>query len=105
MICLAFPTIMSGLVLRWYADESGYQAGRELASAGREAAMIEPECPESICRLADAAHDYIRDCYARSFHARPDVSRWVTHVHVGGILSDKIAPISAQPARFGGAES
>jgi hypothetical protein len=93
MICVSFATIMSGLVLRWYEDEAGYRAGRELASAGRESAIIEPDASPEICRLADEAHGYLHAAYARSWHPTLDVSRWVTHrAH---FASDTLTPVAA----------
>lgn len=92
MICVAFPTIMDGLVLRWYADIAGYEAGRELALASRDRFVTVPACSPEIRRLADQAHSYLTVEYWAHLQLHPalDVSRWVTHKTVGGLSLDLV---------------
>lgn len=94
MICVAYPTVMDGLVLRWWLSMEAYSAHeREVASASRNRAIIEPECTLDICKLADQAHSYLHEQYGGSLHPRLDVARWVTHKHAGGILSRELKPV------------
>lgn len=93
-ICVEFPTIMDGCVLRWYADEAGYRDRKELASASRNRAVIEPDASLEVCKLADAAHDYLRDAYARTFSPYLDVSRWTTH-RPASFMSHELKPLGA----------
>jgi hypothetical protein len=79
-ICIAYPTIMDGLVLRWWLDEASYRNGDgEVASASRNCFMTFDSCPADVARSADQAHSYLTVRYAASLHPRLDVSRWVTH--------------------------
>jgi hypothetical protein len=54
-ICVEFPTIMDGLVLRWYADQAGYDLHREIANASRNCFVTFEGCtPEIPSQLAGA---------------------------------------------------
>lgn len=79
MICVAFPTIMDGLVLRWYTDQAAWDRSREIASASRNCCVIQADCSPEIRRLADQAHSYLAVEYAAHLHPSLDVRRWATH--------------------------
>jgi len=92
-ICIAYPTIMDGLVLRWWLDEASYRNGDcEVASASRNCCLLEPECTLEINKLADQAHSYLAVEYAARLHPRLDVSRWVTHTT--RFLDRELMPVS-----------
>lgn len=93
-ICVSFPTIQSGLVLRWYADEAAYADGRELANAGREEVRIFAGCPDDVDFEARAAHKAIQAGYAASMQPKLDVSNWVTH-RSRGFLSNDLEPVAS----------
>lgn len=93
-ICVAYPTIMSGLVLRWYADAAAFREGVELANAGRECFQTFDGCPDDVRNAADSAHSYLAVEYRAHVHTRPDVSRWVTHTT--RIFSDDLTPVAAK---------
>ena len=95
-ICIAYPTIMDGLVLRWYANESAWKGGSELASASRNCFITFDNCPADVARSADQAHSYLTVRYAASLHPRLDVSRWVTHTT--RFLDRELTPVSPRGA-------
>jgi hypothetical protein len=97
-VCIPFPTIMSGLVLRWYEDETQTV---ELANAGREEArVLVGWCSERVRDQAVAAHKVIKAGYDRRARASDiDVSQWVTHRRVGGLLSHDLEPVAAAAAQ------
>lgn len=73
MICVAFPTIMDGLVLRWWASLDTYcdlDADRELVSASRnKVSVYASDVPDEIMEAADRAHELLaagRDDEARA---------------------------------------
>lgn len=96
MICIAFPTIMSGLVLRWYADEDGYRAGVEIASASREYFATFEACSDEVRKLADSAHSYLTVEYFADLRPQLDVSRWVTH-QTPRLFSRELRTVEAAP--------
>lgn len=93
MICIAYPTIMDGLVLRWYADAAAYDAGQELANASRNSFVTFDGCSPEVRALAVQAHSYLTVAYAARLHPQLDVSRWTTHRHTRGPFSSDITPI------------
>lgn len=63
-VCVAFPTIMDGLVLRWYASVDAYVAGGELASASRNGVLVPiylHEVPREVLAKAEEAYEILRD--------------------------------------------
>ena len=101
VICVAYPTIMSGLVLRWYADEQAFREHRQLANAGRECFVTFEGCPEEVRKLADSAHSYLTVRYAGHHYPRLDVSRWVTHRQTS-IFSRELEAVAGPDSETGG---
>jgi hypothetical protein len=93
-ICVEFPTIMDGLVLRWYADQAGYDLHREIANASRNCFVTFEGCTPEIRKAADDAHSYLSVSYAAHFVPRLDVSRWVTH-RAKHMLTRELEPVGA----------
>ena len=62
LICVAFPTIMDGLVLRWYRDHTAYENGSETLSASRNGVMVRcylHDVPTDVLGAATAAYDLL----------------------------------------------
>jgi hypothetical protein len=93
-ICVEFPTIMSGLVLRWYADEVAYESRTELANSSRDYFWVAEGCPPEVRKAADDAHSYLSVEYAAHWHPKFDVSRWVTH-RTKHLLNRELEPVGA----------
>lgn len=86
MIAVAFPTIMDGLVVRWYLDEQAHDDGIELASASRNAVLDFCDDPE-LRALAEDVHQRIR----RHGHDA-DLSDVLTHKR-GPLFSRDLIPL------------
>jgi len=94
-ICVAYPTIMSGMVLRWYDNDGSDDAkGVEIANAGREEARFLVFPSDQFRAVVTEAHEYLRDAYRGRLHPQVDVSRWVTHETVG-VFSGRLVPVAA----------
>lgn len=88
-VCISFPTIMSGLVLRWYADQDAWETDDELANAGRESATFKKPVTDELRQEVQAAHEYIKTAQRFGYWSAPlDVSRWVTHRPVSFLGSE-----------------
>lgn len=65
LVCVAFPTIMDGLVLRWYRSVDAYELGGEaVASASRSGVMVSGylhEVPAEVLAKAEEAFEILRD--------------------------------------------
>lgn len=65
MICIAFPTVMDGLVLRWYRTVDAYElGGDEALSASRNGVLVRchlHEVPADMMAKAQEAYEILRD--------------------------------------------
>jgi hypothetical protein len=64
VIIIAFPTVMDGIVLRWYRDQTGAEIGDELMSVSREGVRVncfQHEIPEQHMNTASEAYATLRD--------------------------------------------
>lgn len=68
-IVIAYPTIMDGLVLRWYASEEAAHASRPHISASRNAVEVYVlgELVETARPEADAAHRRLKASYEGNY--------------------------------------
>lgn len=84
-VIVAYPTVMDGLVLRWYADEDAYRR-LEACSASRNRAYTGPDCPAEWQRQAQAAHELLAA-------GREDEARAVATHRPTGLMSDHLERI------------
>lgn len=77
-VVVAFPTIMSGLVVRWYVNEAAHDRGLELASASRERALTYFEGDAELTARVEEVHQRI----AKAGHDA-DLSDVLTHKRHG----------------------
>jgi hypothetical protein len=65
IVCVAFPTIHDGLVLRWYRSVDAYELdGEPLCSASRNGVMITGylhKVPAEVLAKAEEAYEILRD--------------------------------------------
>lgn len=94
LICVPFPTIMDGLVLRWYADHTGFADRAELASASRNKVSVYvpvDELPPGVLDAANEAYALLADGERRDEAQR----RFATH-RPARFLSDELVPIERE---------
>lgn len=89
-ICVAYPTIMDGLVLRWWADLDAYvdtDGDRELVSASRNRVSVYAAgVPQEILDAAERAYELL------AADRRDEARAMATHRPVR-FLSREIVPI------------
>lgn len=59
VVCIYFPTIMDGAVLRWYRTVEAAEAGNEILSASRDGIRVRgyiDDVPEPVMALARHVH-------------------------------------------------
>lgn len=90
-IIVASPTIMDGLVLRWYASEENARHIEPHVSASRNRVQvhIDTELSQDAVPDAEHAHALLRDGYDRNYER---VKAMATHDHP--MFSDDIIPIA-----------
>lgn len=97
-ICLAFPTVMDGLVLRWYRDETAAQIGDEILSASRNGVLVKGHLhtvPAEALAKANEAFEILRDNGPRQLAAQ-----MATHRRKS-VMSREIVPIERDAAPGG----
>jgi hypothetical protein len=78
MIVIVTPTIMDGVVVRWYVSEASAENGRERISVSRNGVMVNGylhEVPDDIFALANE----IYLTWKRDPNAWPDIQKAATH--------------------------
>ena len=91
-VCVAFPTIMDGLVLRWYRNLAGYDANVELASASRDHVSVHGQIGDLPPGVLDAANRALE--LLRADH-RGQAAAMATH-RPARFLSRELVPIERQ---------
>lgn len=92
-VCVAFPTIMDGLVLRWYASPDAYVNGAEMVSASRNGVRVLTflhEVPADVLTQAQEAHTLIA-------RGRGDEAQAMA-THRAMLLSRELVPIDREAA-------
>lgn len=91
-IIIASPTIMDGLVLRWYASEAQALRVEPHVSASRNRVQVhvDTELSQDAVPEAEHAHALLREAYERNYER---VKAMATHDHP--MFSDEIIPRAA----------
>lgn len=64
-VCIAYPTIMDGLVLRWYRSVDAYELNGEAFCSASRAGVLIPgylhQVPAEVLAKAEEAYEILRD--------------------------------------------